>query len=171
MSWIAGSSADLAMREFRRRNVPLLTTIGAIFLSLLPIVAESPLVPDLGFMVLLTWRLLRPEIWKPQVALGLGLLSDLVSGNPIGQAMLLWTALFLVFDFLDARLGFRDYLMDWLLAAAAIILQSVGAWYIALLMGSEIRFAVLGPQIALGVIAYPIIARLVLALDRWRLAR
>lgn len=171
MSWIAGSSTDLAIREFRRRNVPLLTTLAAILLALLPVVAQSPLVPDLGFLVLLTWRLLRPEIWKPHVALGLGLVSDLVSGNPIGQAMLLWTAIFLVLDFLDARLGFRDYLMDWLLASAALIFQSVGAWYIALLMGSEIRLAVLGPQIALGVVAYPIVARLVLALDRWRLAR
>lgn len=170
--FIAGSSTDVAIREFRRQWVPMLTTIAAILLSLLPIVvATSPLVPDLGFLMLLTWRLLRPEIWKPYHALGLGLLSDLVSGNPLGQAMLLWTAIFLALEIIDARLGFRDYLMDWLIAAAAIILQSLGAWYIALLMGSEIRFAVLGPQIAVGVIAYPVAARLVLALDRWRLAR
>jgi hypothetical protein len=38
-------------------------------------------------------------------------------------------------------------------------------------MGSEIEFGVLAPQLALGVIAYPVIARMVLALDRWRLAR
>lgn len=171
MSFIAGSSADVAMREFRRRWVPLLTTIAAILLSLLPIVATSPLIPDLGFLMLLTWRLLRPEVWKPYTALALGLLSDLVSGNPIGQAMLLWTATFLILEVIDSRLGFRDYLMDWLIAAAAIIFQSVGAWYIALLMGSEIRLAVLAPQIVLGVVAYPLVAQIVLALDRWRLAR
>ena len=171
MSFIAGSHSDLAWREFRRRWVPMLTSIAAIGLALLPLVANWPLIPDLGFVMLLTWRLLRPEIWKPYHALGLGLLSDLVSGNPLGQAMLLWTATFLALEIIDSRLGFRDYLMDWLIAAVAIILQSSGAWYIALLMGAEIRFAVLGPQLALGIIAYPVIARFVLALDRWRLAR
>ena len=171
MSFIAGSHSDVAWREFRRRWAPMLTTIAAIALSLLPIVANWPLIPDLGFLTLLTWRLLRPEVWKPYHALGLGLLSDLLSGNPLGQAMLLWTFIFLALEVIDSRLGFRDYLMDWLIGAVAIIFQSLGAWYIALLMGSEIRFSVLGPQLALGVLAYPVIARLVLALDRWRLAR
>ena len=171
MSFIAGSSSDVAWREFRRQWVPLLSTIAAIALSLMPIVATWPLIPDLGFLVLLTWRLLRPEIWKPYHALGLGFLSDLLSGNPLGQAMLLWTAIFLALEVIDSRLGFRDYLMDWLIAAVAIVFHSLGAWYIALLMGSEMRFGVLGPQLALGMIAYPVVARMVLALDRWRLAR
>jgi rod shape-determining protein MreD len=171
MSFIAGSSSDVAWREFRRKWVPLLTTIMAIVLSLMPIVATWPLIPDLGFVVLLTWRLLRPEIWKPYHALGLGFFSDLLSGNPLGQAMLLWTGIFLALELIDSRLGFRDYLMDWLIAAVAIIFQSLGAWYIALLMGSEIQFGILAPQLALGIIAYPVIARIVLALDRWRLAR
>ncbi len=171
MSFIAGSSTDLAIREMRRRWVPLVSTIAAIFLSLLPVVAKAPLVPDLGFLVLLTWRLLRPEIWRAQAALGLGLLSDIVSGDPIGQSMLLWTAIFLAIEVVDSRLGFRDYVMDWLLAAAAIIFQSVGAWYIALLMGSEIRISLVGPPIALGILLYPLVARMVLALDRWRLER
>jgi rod shape-determining protein MreD len=171
MSFIAGSSTDLAIREMRRRWVPLVSTIAAILLSLLPIVATAPLIPDLGFLVLLTWRLLRPEIWKAQAALGLGLLSDLVSGNPLGQSMLLWTALFLAIEFIDSRIGFRDYVMDWLIAAGAIIFQSVGAWYIALLMGSEIRISLIWPPVALGIVLYPLVARLVLALDRWRLER
>jgi rod shape-determining protein MreD len=85
--------------------------------------------------------------------------------------MLLWTAIFLALEVIDSRLGFRDYLMDWLIAAVAIIFQSLGSWYIALLMGSDIRFEILWPQLALGVAAYPVIARMVLALDRWRLAR
>ena len=171
MSFIAGSTSDVARREFRRQWVPMLSTIAAIAMSVLPIVANWPIIPDFGLLVLLTWRLLRPEIWKPYHALGLGLLSDLMTGNPIGQAMLLWTAIFLALEIIDSRLGFRDYLMDWLIAAIMLILQSLGAWYIALLMGSEIRFAVLWPQLALGVVFYPVVARMVLALDRWRLAR
>ena len=40
MSRIAGSSAEVAVREFRRRFVPLISTIVAILLGALPIVAR-----------------------------------------------------------------------------------------------------------------------------------
>ena len=124
MSRIAGSDAELAVFDFRRRYVPLLSTLAAILLALLPIVATAPLLPDFGFLLLITWRLLRPEIWTPRMALGLGLIADLVVGHPLGQSMLLWTSLFLIFDLIDSRLGFRDYMMDWLIAAGAVMVCS-----------------------------------------------
>ena len=171
MSRIAGSSTEVAIRDLRRRFVPLISTVVAILLAVLPIVAQAPLLPDFGFLMLITWRLLRPEIWTARMALGLGLLSDLITGHPLGQGMLLWTATFLAIDLIDSRLGFRDYWMDWLLAATAIIFQTVGAWYIALLMHSDVRFTVMLPQIGLSILAYPVTARIVLGLDRWRLMR
>jgi rod shape-determining protein MreD len=171
MARIAGSSAEVAAREFRRRFVPLISTIVAIALAALPIVAQAPLLPDFGFLMLITWRLLRPEIWTPRTALALGLLSDLVTGHPLGQGMLLWTSIFLALDLVDSRLGFRDYWMDWLIAAGALTFQIVGGWYIALLMGAEVGFAVMLPQIGLTILAYPVAARIVLGLDRWRLMR
>ena len=170
MSRIAGSETEVAIGDLRRRFVPLASTIAAILLSLLPIVAPAPLVPDFGFLLLIAWRLLRPEIWTVRTALGLGLVADLVSGHPLGQSMLLWTGLFLAFEIVDSRLGFRDYWMDWLVAAAAIAFHGLGAWYIALLMGSDLALWLMAPQLALTILLYPFAARLVLALDRWRLA-
>ena len=171
MSRIVGSPAEAAIRDFRAKFVPLLSTVAAILLALLPIVAETPMLPDFGFLMLIAWRLLRPEIWTAPMALALGLISDLVTGHPLGQGMLLWTAIFLAIDLIDRRLGFRDYWMDWLIAAGALIFQTVGAWYIALLMHSDVRFAVMLPQIGLSVLAYPVAARIVIGLDRWRLMR
>ena len=169
MSRIAGSSTEVAIRDLRRRHVPLLSTVAAILLSLFPIVMLSPLLPNVGFLVLLTWRLLRPEIWTAPTALGFGLFADLVAGQPLGQSMLLWTLVFLALDYVDSRLGFRDYWMDWLIVAAAILFHGFGVWYIALLMGSDTDFSIMLPQIALSVLAYPVAARLILGLDRWRL--
>lgn len=171
MTRIAGSDTDVAIRDYKRRFVPLGSTLLASALALLPIVATLPLVPDFGFLVLLSWRLLRPEIWRAHAALGLGLFDDFVSGHPIGQSMALWTILFLILDFVDSRLGFRDYWLDWLLAALAIIFHTAGAWYIATMMGSGVEFSVMVPQIVISILAYPLVARVVLALDRWRLAR
>jgi rod shape-determining protein MreD len=171
MSRIAGSSAEVAMRDFRMRAIPALSTIAAMFIVVLPIVATTPVIPDFALLVLITWRLLRPEIWPAQSALWLGLLNDLIAGHPLGQSVALWTMLFLALDVIDARVGFRDFWMDWLLAAAAILAHTVGVWYISLLMGSDVRFSVMIPQIAFAILAYPLVARFVLALDRRRLAR
>ncbi|MGQ0660116.1 rod shape-determining protein MreD [Sphingosinicella sp.] len=171
MNRIAGSQAEVRIRDLRSRFVPLASTIAAVLLALLPFVVATPLIPDLGLMVLVAWRLLRPEIWTANTALGLGLFNDLVAGNPIGQSMLLWTSLFLIFDLIDSRLGFRDYMMDWAIAAAAVAGVHAGAWYLALLLGADTSFMIVLPQIVLGMLAYPIVARIVIGLDRWRLDR
>jgi rod shape-determining protein MreD len=38
-------------------------------------------------------------------------------------------------------------------------------------MGSATPYAVMLPQLAMSVFAYPLVARLVVGLDRWRLSR
>jgi rod shape-determining protein MreD len=171
MSRIAGSSRDVALLGFRRQWVPILSTLAAALLALLPYVATWPIVPDFAYLVLLAWRLLRPEMWQAYVALPLGLFNDLVAGLPIGQSMALWTLTFLLLDLLDSRVGWRDYWIDWLFAAAAILFYTAGGWYVARQMGSVTPFSVLWPQLGLSVFSYPLVARLVVALDRWRLQR
>jgi rod shape-determining protein MreD len=172
MSRIVGSETEVAIRDLRRRYVPLISTMTAILLgAILPVVAESPWVPNLGFLVLLTWRLMRPEIWQIWAAAAFGVAADLISGAPLGQSTLIWTAIFLGLDSLDAWMGVRDYWLDWAAAAAAILFHSVGVWYIALLMRSDVSFWVMVPQLVMSVLGYPIVARIILSLDRWRLSR
>ena len=171
MSRIATSGRDVALWTARRQWVPVLTTLAASLLALLPYVAAAPLVPDFAFLVLIAWRLLRPEIWQAQAALPLGLFNDLVAGHPIGQSMALWTLTFLIFDLIDSRVGWRDYWMDWLFAAAVILLHGFGGWYVAHMMGAKASFSIMVPQILLSIFAYPLVARLVVGLDRWRLTR
>jgi rod shape-determining protein MreD len=171
MSRIALTSRDMAMKKARRQYVPVTSTLVAASLSLLPIVVNAPISPDWGFMVLLAWRLLRPEMWPAKIALPLGLYNDLISGHPIGQSMALWTATFLILDIVDSRAMYRDYWMDWLLAVVLMLFYIAGGWAIAGMMGSKVEFAVLWPQIGFSVLAYPLVARLVVGLDRWRLSR
>ena len=171
MSRIAGSSRDLAMGRFRRNWTPLLSVIAASLLHLFPVVVQTPIIPDFAFLVLIAWRLLRPEMWVAHVALPLGLFNDLMAGHPLGQSMAIWTLTFLILDLVDSRVGWRDYWMDWLFAAAAIAFSSFAGWYIARLMGSEAPYMVMVPQLIVSILFYPVVARIVLALDRWRLAR
>lgn len=171
MSRIALTHNDVRMVGWRRRYVPIGSTLAASLLTLLPVVVSSPIVPDFAFLTLIAWRLLRPEMWAATTALPLGLLNDLLAGHPLGQSMALWTIVFLAFDLLDSRVLFRDYWMDWFFASLAILFYIWGGWLIGRLMGSTAEFVVLVPQLIASVLAFPLVARIVLALDRWRLSR
>jgi rod shape-determining protein MreD len=168
---IAGSGRDVAIWGLRRQWVPVLSTLAASLLDTLPVVVTTPLVPDFAFLMLLAWRLLRPEMWPAYFALPLGLFNDLVAGHPLGQSMALWTIVFLACELLDSRSGWRDYWIDWLFASLAILFYTFGGWRIARAMGSQMEFEVLLPQLLLSIFSYPLVARLAVALDRWRLAR
>jgi rod shape-determining protein MreD len=171
MSRIALTSGDMRMKKARRQYVPVGSTLAATLLVLLPIVATAAYIPDFAFLTLIAWRLLRPEMWPATTALPLGLFNDLIAGHPLGQSMALWTMTFLMLDIVDSRAMFRDYWMDWLLASVLIFFYVSGGWLVSLLMGSHVGYATLWPQIILSIFTYPLVARLVVALDRWRLTR
>ena len=171
MSRILGSEQDVAWWSARRQTVPVLTTLAAALLDALPIVTQTPLVPDFAFLVLIAWRLLRPELWPAYMALPLGLFNDLIAGHPLGESMAIWTMTFLLLELIDSRVGWRDYWLDWLFACFAITGHTAWGWYIARVSGAPSSFNILLPQLALSVFSYPLVARLVLTLDRWRLAR
>jgi rod shape-determining protein MreD len=110
-------------------------------------------------------------MWSATTAIGLGLFNDLVAGHPVGQSIALWTGAFLLMDLIDSRVVWRDYWMDWLFASLFILGYAYGDWLIGRWMGSSADFAVLWPMIGASVLAYPVVARFVLVLDRWRLTR
>ncbi len=171
MSRIALTQGDVNRKDFRRRYVPINSTEHASHLNLLPNITAAPIVPDNAYLVLHAWRLLRPEMWSATTAIGLGLFNDLIAGHPVGQSVALWTGTFLLMDLIDTRVVWRDYWMDWLFASLFILGYTYGDWLIGRWMGSQAEFAVLWPMIGASVLAYPVIARFVLVLDRWRLTR
>lgn len=145
--------------------VPVISTMVASLAPLFPIVATQPLMPPLGLMVFLGWRLLRGNIWPMWMGLPLGLWDDLFSGQPIGTAMCGWTIVMLVLDQLDRRLPFRSHTEDWALATAAI----AGHLLLALMLaGGATSPLQLAPQLLIAALMFPIIARMCAALDRWR---
>lgn len=92
----------------------------ASLLPLVPIIATFPILPPLGLLMLLGWRLQRQDaipVWAPPL---LGLFDDCLSGQPIGYAMFFWTICYLTIDVLDTRLVWRDFWQNWLIASGAI---------------------------------------------------
>jgi len=167
---------DLPANRFMRAPpktlwVPILSTIAGSALILLPIVATTPVAPPFGLLVVLAWRLLRPEMWPASMALPLGLADDLLSGHYLGTAMALWTVTFLAFDWVDHHVVWRDYWMEWVIAAIAITAIDAGSWFLNHSADMTNTLAAAIPSALCAILVYPAVVRIVAVFDRWRLRR
>ncbi|UZK70058.1 rod shape-determining protein MreD [Sphingomonas sp. S1-29] len=147
-----------------KRLAPITVMLGSLMV-LFPVISTIPWMPPFGLMVLLGWRLLRPDVFKVWVAVPLGLFDDLLSGQPLGSAMLLWTTCFLAIEVVDSRLVWRDFWQDWLLATGAIGFCLIAGRLIASPLGAHVD-TVLLLQLALSVALYPLISRMCAAIDQ-----
>lgn len=132
-------------------------------------IASAPIVPPLGLMVLLGWRLLRPGLLPLWAGLPLGLFDDLYSGQPLGSAILLWSLAMIVLEIVETRFPWRNFLQDWMAAAGLLSAAIFVGTVFANLTGGSTRLSVMNPQLLIAVLGYPVIGRLVAVLDRFRL--
>jgi rod shape-determining protein MreD len=151
--------------------IPAASVVGASLLSALPIVSTSGWYPDFGFLALIGWRLLRADPWPAWWAAPLGLVNDLFTGYPVGFSVALWAATMLVLDLIDRRTMWRDYWIEWVLAAVLIAIDEVLQWRVAGLMGAAIPFARIIPALIISICVFPLIAWMVSRVDAWRLGR
>jgi rod shape-determining protein MreD len=140
--------------------------VGSLFTTI-PFIATFPVLPPFGLMALLGWRLLRPDALRVWAPIPFGFFDDLVSGQPIGSAVMLWSMAFLAIDMLDQRLVSRDFWQDWVLAAGAIAFSLIGGRLIATGLEAHVDTLLLF-QVIVAVLLYPFVARLVAWLDRKR---
>lgn len=161
-------------REHSRFLAALILYGSIILASWIPtlfVTASMPLLPPIGFLLLVGWRLMRPGTLPSWIGFPLGAFDDLVSGQPFGSAILLWSVALLAFEWFESRFPWRGFLQDWLASAIACGLYVLLA---ALVSGAALNlpiFAAIAPQLLLSMALYPIIAAMVATLDRIRLIR
>ncbi len=151
--------------------VPWLTIMLASLMPLSPIIASAPVLPPLGFMLLIGWRLLRPGLLPIWAGAPLGLIDDLFSGQPFGSAILLWSIAMIGLELVDGWLRWRSFWQDWLVASLVIGLYLFAAGAFAAFSGGSFHPAVILPQLLLCFIAFPLLTRVIAILDLFRLAR
>jgi rod shape-determining protein MreD len=157
----------LGRSEKRPRAVwlaPLSVVLGSM-MTLLPIVATVPFLPPFGLMMLLGWRLVRGDSMKVWMPVLLGFFDDMISGQPLGNAMCLWTLCVLAIDVLDTRLTWRDFWQDWLIAGGSIAFCLIAGRLVAAPFHAHVDTALLF-QIVISVALFPMIARFCVWLDR-----
>lgn len=156
---------------FRKAGVPIASVLAGSLTPLLPIVASAPVLPPFGLMALISWQILRPGLWPVWAGVPFGMFDDIVSGQPVGSAVLLWSIILIAIDLIDQRYIWRNYWQDWFIAAVSIILALAGGLAINNFLVSDIRLSVLYPQMILAIFTFPLVLRLVAKLDHVRLKR
>ena len=152
--------------------VPAATVIAGSMVALLPIVSSAGWWPDCGLLMLVAWRLLRPDAWPAWLAAPLGFANDLIVGNPIGLSVTMWSAVMIAMEILDRRTMWRDYWIEWAIAAMFIALNELAQWRVAAILGAAVPLRLsTTPAIILAVLCFPISAYLAARLDRWRLGQ
>ncbi len=150
--------------------IPIFSVMAGSMITALPLFTDSPLLPPMGYMMLLAWRLMRPGIWPAWVGLPFGLFDDLYSGQPFGSAALIWSLTMLVIEIVDSRAIWRDHVQDWILAAVAIMLSILGGVALSSLAHRAPDVTVVFPQIVISILIFPLVVRLCARFDNWRLA-
>ena len=156
---------------WRANTVPYITILFGSFLPVILMADVMPLVPPMGYMLLLCWRIMRPGFLPLWVGVPLGAFDDLFSGQPFGSAILLWSVSMIVLEIIETRFPWRGFWQDWFTAGIAMVLYIVLAMVVSGAPLTLHMFVAAIPQIVLAVLLYPAVARLVAWLDMFRLAR
>ena len=139
---------------------------------MLPLIANSPVLPPLGLLFFLCWQLLRSEMWPVWIGLPLGLWDDLFSGAPIGTAVGLWTLASIAIAYSSQRIYWRGFLHDWAIAALLIaIIQSLAALITHPQADTRLVLGLVVPQIIISALLVPLFMRLTGKFDNFRLKR
>lgn len=163
---------DYRPSKFRMAITPALSVmICSALPALLPIIAKSPIMPPFGLMMFVSWRLLRRDVFPVWIGAPLGFFDDLVSGQPVGSGIFLWSMIMIAFETIENRFIWRDYWMEWFFASIAISLSLIIGLLFANLHGGPTPIQIILPQIFFSILCYPLTARLCSAIDNIRLGR
>ncbi len=151
--------------------VPWLSVMFGTLLPLLLPIASAPLMPPVSFLILVSWRQLRPDLLPIWAGLPLGLFDDLFSGQPFGSAILLWSVTMIAMEAIEAQIPWRSVIIDWLAASVIIVLYLLATLGLANAAGGHVLAIMIVPQLILSILVFPLAGRLVSWLDNFRLTR
>lgn len=149
-------------------GIPIFSILFGSMLTLLPVLIDMPWLPPFGFMLLIAWRQVQRNLFPVWIGLPLGLFDDLISGQPLGSAIFLWTVSNLILDIVERRLVWREPWSEWGIASALVTLYLLAQLGLANQGDAVTKMHVIVPQMIFSVLIFPVIARLCETLDRLR---
>ena len=166
-----GSRINRSHSPLLANIIPWASILVASILPIFAIAAALPMVPPLGFVVLLAWRLVRPGLLPVWAGFPLGLFDDLFSGQPFGFGIMTWSMTLLIIEAIEMRWPWRAFWQDWFTAGILSLLYLLAGWLLSGASPTLPSLVALVPQIVLTILVFPVIARFVARLDELRLRR
>lgn len=165
-----GDKINRVQDPWRTNSVHYVTICLGSILPLFIIADVMPIVPPLGFMLFLGWRLMRPGLMPLWVGVPLGAFDDLFSGQPFGSAIFLWSLTMIALEAIETRFPWRGFWQDWFTAGLGIALYTCAAMLVSGAALSPALLAIIIPQILFSILLYPILGRVIARADRFRLS-
>ncbi len=153
-------------RSLSQRVVPAAVTLALIVVTTAPLVVSAPVMPDLGLLAVFVWASFQPRLMPAWLAFLLGVISDLVSGTPLGVGATLLPLVAVAVRLVDARFAEHRYAFDWLFAAVLIVVAAVVEWRLLAVAGVEGPLSPLLIRAATTVLAYPAVVALAARVER-----
>lgn len=166
-----GAKINRVQSPWRARSVHYITIVLGSLIPFFVMADIMPIAAPLGFMVFLGWRLMRPGLMPMWAGVPLGAFDDLVSGQPFGSGIFLWSLTMIALELVDTRFPWRGFWQDWFTAGLGIALYIVAAMLVSGATISPTLFGLILPQIALSILLYPLLTRAIARADRFRLSR
>ena len=166
-----GSRINRSHSPFLASIVPWASILLASVLPIFVIASALPIIPPIAFLVLLAWRLVRPGLLPVWAGLPLGLFDDLFNGQPFGFAVFTWSMALIAIEIIETRLPWRAFWQDWFTAGTIALAYILSGWLLSGGTPTIHSLVALGPQVVFSILLFPLFARLVARLDRFRLHR
>ncbi|WP_044562641.1 rod shape-determining protein MreD [Azospirillum sp. B4] len=149
-----------------RNLVPFSTTVAAMLIGMMPLQLPdySFVAPPLTLMSIYYWAIYRPDLLRPLLAFGVGVLQDLLGGSPLGMSALVYVlAYWLVLTQRRYFLG-NSFWFLWL----GFALVAVGAGAVQWVAYSLMTAHLVGPG---NVVAQALLAIVLFPLPAWCLSK
>ncbi len=166
-----GRRINREQSPWRARSVHYITIMLGSVLPFLVLADVLPLLPPLGFLVFLGWRIMRPGLLPLWAGVPMGAFDDLFSGQPFGSGVLLWSLAMIILELIEARFPWRGFYQDWFTASLGAAAYILATMIVSGAQPTPVMFLACLPQIALAILLYPFLAHLIAGFDRFRLSR
>ena len=143
-----------------RLAVPAGTTLLLVLAMTMPLLVPVPVLPQLALLGIFVWSTFQPGLMPPWVGFLIGIVADLLFGQPVGVNATLFAAAAAFVRTFEARYGHHAHGFDWGMAAALSGVFVVMTWQALALAGRPVPLAPLGWQALTSIIAYPLVVAL-----------
>lgn len=149
-----------------RYGVPAMASVLLLVLMLAPVPVSLPAMPHLALMGVLAWAMLQPGLMPPWVAFVVGMLADLLFGQPLGVNATLFALATGVMRMASRAFGRHGPGFDWMLVAAVLLGVALTTAPLMALAGQPTGVLPLLWQWLTSVVAWPLVARTCAAVQR-----